>query len=181
MPPKGWKKDAQGNYPTTSYIKEQEKLTVDDLLFPKSIITALAKDSIQQIDTDSKILISKDASLALQRSSTVFVNHVLMAAREIAQNNDRKSCNEEDVLNALDQIGMVGFKSIVRVKVVEYEKCLQQRKAEKAAAAARAGSKKDDQLLEDNSEPPEQEHEQDDSVTSDLEGASTKRVKISEE
>ncbi|AAS54542.1 AGR053Wp [Eremothecium gossypii ATCC 10895] len=139
MPPKGWKKDAQGNYPTTSYIKEQEKLTVDDLLFPRSIITSLAKDAVHQAvqtaEQDPRVMLSKDASLALQRSSTVFVNHLLMHARQIAQSNDRKSCSGEDVLKALDQIGLAGFESVVRERVVEYEKEVQRRRAEKTPAA----------------------------------------------
>ncbi|AMD18931.1 HBR030Wp [Eremothecium sinecaudum] len=128
MPPKGWKKDAQGNYPTTSYIKEQEKVTVDDLLFPKSIITSIAKEALHSATPDSKVMLSKDASIALQRSSTVFVNHLLMYARENAKNNDSKSCNEDDILSALEQIGLTGFKPIIRNKVVEYERALRQRK-----------------------------------------------------
>lgn len=128
MPPKGWKKNAQGNYPTTSYIKEQEKLTIDDLLFPKTIVTSLAKYSIQEIDSEKKVLISKDASLALQRSATVFVNHLLMFTREISKNDSKKSCREEDVLNALDQLGFGGFKSIIRQKLDDYNQFVQLKK-----------------------------------------------------
>lgn len=88
MPPKGWRKDAQGNYPTTSYIKEQENITIQDLLFPKSTIVNLAREVPQQ--SGKKLLINKDASLALQRGATVFVNHLLLFAREIAKSQDKK-------------------------------------------------------------------------------------------
>lgn len=125
MPPKGWRKDAQGNYPTTSYIKEQESVTIQDLLFIKSVITHLAKD----VDHgDKKMMINKDAILALQRSATVFVNHLLMFAREIAKGNDRKSCNINDVLDALDQVGFGGFKTILSTKMVDYQRAVELRK-----------------------------------------------------
>lgn len=130
MPPKGWRKDAQGNYPTTSYVKEQENITIHDLLFPKSVITSLAREGGCSViksnfddSTEEKksIMINKDASLALQRSATVFVNHLLMFARESAREQDRKSCNADDVMTALDQIGLMGFKSIVREKLDDYQ------------------------------------------------------------
>ncbi|CCF56837.1 hypothetical protein KAFR_0B05420 [Kazachstania africana CBS 2517] len=122
MPPKGWRKDAQGNYPTTSYIKEQENITIDDLLFPKSIIVRLAKEVQDANNGDKKLVISKDASLALQRSATVFVNHLLLFAREIAREQDKKSCNSDDVLNALDHIGLPGLKALVVNRLDDYQK-----------------------------------------------------------
>ncbi|AQZ13483.1 DPB4 (YDR121W) [Zygosaccharomyces parabailii] len=133
MPPKGWRKDAQGNYPTTSYIKEQESVTIQDLLFIKSVITQLAKD----VDHgDKKMMINKDAILALQRSATVFVNHLLMFAREIAKGQDRKSCNINDVLDALDQVGFGGFKTILSTKMVDYQRALELRKINRSRRPA---------------------------------------------
>lgn len=126
MPPKGWRKDAQGNYPTTSYMKEQESVTIQDLLFPKSLITQLAKEV--NGDSDKKLLINKDTALALQRSSTVFVNYLCMYAREIAESQDRKSCNINDIYDALDQIGFGGFKTIINSKMIAYQEALDQKK-----------------------------------------------------
>lgn len=126
MPPKGWRKDAQGKYPSTSYTKEQECLTVDDLLFPKSAILRLAKEvttSQEEGDVaEKRLMISSDVSLALQRSATVFVNHLLMFARELACKQDRKSCGVDDVLSALDYIGHGGLAPIVQSKLQEYQK-----------------------------------------------------------
>ncbi|CAI4344233.1 BDM_1a_G0010240.mRNA.1.CDS.1 [Saccharomyces cerevisiae] len=129
MPPKGWRKDAQGNYPTTSYIKEQENITIQDLLFPKSTIVNLAREVPQQ--SGKKLLINKDASLALQRGATVFVNHLLLFAREIAKSQDKKSCSVDDVLSALDHIGHSALKGLVRDKLDEYQAAVEQRKKEK--------------------------------------------------
>lgn len=129
MPPKGWRKDAQGNYPTTSYIKEQENITIQDLLFPRSAIVNLAREVPQQ--SGKKLLINKDASLALQRGATVFVNHLLLFAREIAKSQDKKSCSVDDVMSALDHIGQSALKGAVRDKLEEYQAAVELRKKEK--------------------------------------------------
>lgn len=159
MPPKGWKKDAQGNYPTTSYMKEQESVTIQDLLFPKSVITQLAKEV--NGDSEKKLLVSKDTALALQRSSTVFVSHLCMFAREIALSQDRKSCNINDVYDALDQIGFGGFKSIINSKIVAYQEALEMRKRQK-------GSEK----TEENGSENEEEEQQEEQAQGDEQGAS---------
>lgn len=131
MPPKGWRKDSQGNYPQQSFIKEQEKLTIDDLLFPKSTVLNLAKEVQMENDPNKKLIISKDASLALQRSASVFVNHLLMFAREWAKDHDRKSCNVDDILAALEQTGHPGLKPIVQARVNEYQQMIAARKQAK--------------------------------------------------
>lgn len=145
MPPKGWRKDAQGNYPTKSYIKEQENVTINDLLFPRSTIIQIAKDvhnatqnhnnheSDNVSETDGnpsakKLMINKDASIALQRSATVFVNYLLMFAREIAKDSGKKSCNVDDIMLALDHIGFSGFKSIINDRLIEYQRAKELKK-----------------------------------------------------
>lgn len=136
MPPKGWRKDAQGNYPTTSYMKEQENITIDDLLFPRSVIVALARDVQQKtweaaaaaaaangsgaVPPEQKLLINKDAAMALQRSATIFVNHLLMFAREFSRENDKRTCTAEHVLQALEYIGFPGLKYAVQEKTNEW-------------------------------------------------------------
>ena len=129
MPPKGWRKDAQGNYPTTSYVKEQENITIDDLLFPRSVVVSLAKEVLQGgNENERKLVLTKDAQLALQRSATVFVNHLLLFARELAKDLDKKSCGVDEVLLALDHIGYPGLKHMVVAKLEEYRNYKQQQK-----------------------------------------------------
>lgn len=145
MPPKGWRKDAQGNYPTTSYMKEQEKVTMQDLLFPRSVIMTLAKEvpemqqqQVQQqtqMETNiaaKKLVITKDASLALQHGATVFVNHLLMYARELAKEQDRRSCNVDDILNSLEHMGHPGLKPLVVNRLEDYKEALEWKKQLKA-------------------------------------------------
>ncbi|CCH62430.1 hypothetical protein TBLA_0H01430 [Henningerozyma blattae CBS 6284] len=170
MPPKGWRKDAQGNYPTTSYVKEQENITIQDLLFPRSSVVNIAKSTFsstaEQISEDlndneigddadinndniveensNKILVSKDAGLALQRSSTVFVNHLLLFAREIAKDQYRKTCNPDDILNALDAIGHPGLKGIVSERLQEYQNALLLKKEYKRLHGTSSSDKRKD-------------------------------------
>ncbi|CDO96259.1 unnamed protein product [Kluyveromyces dobzhanskii CBS 2104] len=135
MPPKGWRKDSEGNYPNTSYVKEQEKISIDDLLFPKSIVTSLAKESLQNAfhkgDEERRITVSKDAALAMQRSATVFVNHLLLFARMNAKNSNRKSCNDQDIMQALDTLGLGALKSILTEKMQGYQEAMLWKKQNK--------------------------------------------------
>ncbi|CCE61255.1 hypothetical protein TPHA_0A01720 [Tetrapisispora phaffii CBS 4417] len=159
MPPKGWKKDSEGKYPTTSYVKEQENVTIQDLLFPRSVAVSLAKEGANSIlgpgvseqDVDvanvdeeqvgesdapkktksNSVMINKDASLAVQRSATVFVNHLLMFARDMAKQKGRKSCNADDVMEALEVIGYAGFKPMIREKLDDFQSIQTLRKQRK--------------------------------------------------
>ena len=175
MPPKGWRKDAQGNYPATSYMKEQENITIEDLLFPRSVIVGLAKE-VQQIsqsdldnnDIERKLVINKDASIALQRSATIFVNHLLMFAREIAKEQDKRSCNMDDILAAVEYVGFPGLKNVIMDKMVGYQQ----------AQSIIKQHKKDDQN-KDNGNTEEETNEDKKEEEEDEENA-TKKTKTSD-
>lgn len=132
MPPKDGKK--QG----TAGSKDQQKLSIDDLLFPRTTIASLAKEGGAHADKSAekdeelrKVVLSKDAVTALQRSATIFVNHLLMYAREGAAGQGRKSCSVDDVLSALVDCGMEGLEMLVRSKLDAYQRALELRKSEK--------------------------------------------------
>lgn len=178
MPPKGWRKDAQGNYPATSYMKEQENITIEDLLFPRSVIVGLAKE-VQQIsqteigeqDSEKKLVINKDASIALQRSATIFVNHLLMFAREIAKEQDKRSCNMDDILAAVEYVGFPGLKNVIMDKMAGYQqaqKIIKQHKQQDQV-------KEDDETKEDDKDETNKEVNEE---TGEEENA-TKKVKTS--
>ncbi|CCK71730.1 DNA polymerase epsilon noncatalytic subunit KNAG_0H03150 [Huiozyma naganishii CBS 8797] len=126
MPPKGWRKDSQGNYPTTSYIKEQENVKVEDLLFPRSTVLQLAKQC--EPEGGPRLVVARDAGLALQRSATVFVNHLLMFAREAAAEQDRRTCSVDDVLQALERAGHPQLRPLLQLRMQKW--------TESAAASA---------------------------------------------
>lgn len=167
MPPKGWRKDSQGNYPQQSFIKEQEKLTIDDLLFPKSTVLNLAKEVQMENDPNKKLIITKDASLALQRSASVFVNHLLMFAREWAKDHDRKSCNVDDILVALEHTGHPGLKPIVQARVNEYQQMMAARKQAKLR-----------EMPNQTEATPEQEENNDAIIEGEEEDQSNKKQKV---
>ncbi|KAH3901927.1 DNA polymerase epsilon noncatalytic subunit SCDLUD_001712 [Saccharomycodes ludwigii] len=120
MPPKGWRKDSSGNYPQKSYAKEQQQISINDLLFPKATIVSLAKkymkketaiqgqEDAHDDDAPRKLIMSKDSTLALQRSATVFVNYLLIHARAFALNKNKKSISADDIRSALEEIGFGG-------------------------------------------------------------------------
>ena len=183
MPPKGWRKDAQGNYPATSYMKEQENITIEDLLFPRSVIVGLAKD-VQQIsqsetgdqDTERKLVINKDASIALQRSATIFVNHLLMFAREIAKEQDKRSCNMDDILAAVEYVGFPGLKNVIMDKMVSYQQAQSIIKEHKKDDQTKDTNKTED---ENNEELTKDDNEEDNEEGKE-EATSAKKTKISE-
>lgn len=132
MPPKGWRKNAEGKFPQNS--KDSEFVSIDDILFPKSLIQKLAK-SIAQTE-DGNMIISKDSLTALQRSATVFVSHVMYHARLIAKAADRKTVNSSDILKALEKAGLMGFVPEVKTKLMAFENNLEIKKKQKAEAKA---------------------------------------------
>ncbi|SCU87210.1 LAFA_0E05380g1_1 [Lachancea sp. 'fantastica'] len=131
--------------PVASHAKEQQNVTIEDLLFPRTTIANLAKDSVllgsqkdgaQEKDGDDqdeqkKVVLSKDAVTALQRAATVFVNYLMVMSREGASFQNRKSCNVDDVLAALDHCGLEGLSALVRERLDEYNKALELRKLDK--------------------------------------------------
>lgn len=147
MPPKDGKKQAPGKSSATANAKDGQKVSIEDLLFPRTVIASLAKESAQHgQDRDTaakdeevrKVMLSKDAVTALQRSATVFVNHLLVYARESAGAQGRRSCSVDDVLLALNQCGMEGLEGLVRAKLDAYLQMLELRKQEKSAPRSAA-------------------------------------------
>ncbi|SCV04403.1 LAMI_0H15852g1_1 [Lachancea mirantina] len=172
MAPKSRKEDAQNVGAGTGSAKDQENVSIDDLLFPKSTIMALAREAATPgIDenaesTGKKLILSKDAVTALQRSATVFVNHLLMYAREEAHSQDRKNCNVTDILEALVALGFVDIKPVVQEKVEAYQQMLNLRKAAKVVTTDRDQEMKDVDGAEedDDDENDEDEMEEEDDL-----------------
>lgn len=151
MPPKGWRKNAEGKFPQGH--KDSEFVSIDDILFPKSVIQKLAKSIVQS--EDGNMIISKDSLTALQRSATVFVSHLMFHARQVAKNADRKTVNALDILQALEKAELMGFVPEVQLKLATFEHNAEVKKKQKAEAKA-AGNDVEDgpaaKKLKDNSE-----------------------------
>lgn len=131
MPPKGWRKNTEGQVPSNG--KNPDPVSIDDILFPKSITLRLAKSVVNNSDGDdssSNMLLAKDSVLALQRSATVFVSHILFQAREFAKSQNRKTVSTHDIINALEKAEFKGFVPGIKQKLDIYEKLMQQKRKE---------------------------------------------------
>ncbi|KAK6454692.1 histone-fold-containing protein [Scheffersomyces xylosifermentans] len=117
MPPKGWRKNAEGQYPQPN--KDSELVSIDDILFPRSTVQKIAKTIISE--DDSNMILAKDSLTALQRSATVFVSHVLFHARQLSKEGSRKTINTQDILHALEKAEFSGFVPEVKHKLSSHE------------------------------------------------------------
>ncbi|KAK6461065.1 DNA polymerase epsilon subunit D [Scheffersomyces coipomensis] len=119
MPPKGWRKNADGQYPQPA--KDSELISIDEILFPRSTVLKLAKGIINEEDGSNNMIIAKDALIAIQRSATVFVSHVMFHANQSSKAESRKTVNTQDILTALDRAEFSGFIPEVKENLAVYE------------------------------------------------------------
>ncbi|KAH3684680.1 hypothetical protein WICPIJ_004345 [Wickerhamomyces pijperi] len=109
MPPKGWRKNAEGSHPV--HTKERDQISIDDILFPKATVTRLAKGVL------SEGLISKDSVTAIQRSATAFVSYILVSARTNAKRFDRKTVSPQDIFAALKSCEFGDFSEHIQAEL----------------------------------------------------------------
>ncbi|RCK54593.1 DNA polymerase epsilon subunit D [Candida viswanathii] len=146
MPPKGWRKNAEGQYPQPS-SKENELISIDDILFPRTTIQKLAKNIISDDENNAALMtIAKDSLLALQRSATVFVSHMFFQAKEIAKEANRKTVSAQDMLGALERAEFSGFLPEVKQKLTQFETLA----AAKRLLKANGGPVKEPEVVEES-------------------------------
>lgn len=146
MPPKGWRKNAEGQYPQPS-SKENELISIDDILFPRSTIQKLAKSIISDEENNTALMtIAKDSLLALQRSATVFVSHMFFQAKEIAMEANRKTVSAQDMLGALERAEFSGFLPEVKQKLTHFEAVA----AAKRQLKVNGNSEKEPEIVEES-------------------------------
>lgn len=127
MPPKGWRKNAEGQYPLQH--KDLDLTSIDDILFPRATVQKLAKQLLSTNDgEDSNSIMAKDSVIALQRSATVFVSHIMFHARQISKEHSRKTVNAQDVLLAIEKADFPGFVPDVKQKLAGFEQQLEVKK-----------------------------------------------------
>ncbi|SCU90294.1 LADA_0F03070g1_1 [Lachancea dasiensis] len=190
MPPKNVKKDpSSGKSSAAQRTKENEKVSIEDLLFPRSTIVNLAKEcSVQGADVgvadeeQKKVILSKDAVTALQRSATVFVNRLMIYARNVSLYQGRKSCNVDDILEALRHCGLEGLTGLVRERLDEYQHALEMRKLEKKEGVAKETGTLQKEPTDNEIETVEQEAAQDEPIDgAETEPESTKKPRLQQE
>lgn len=121
MPPKGWRKNAEGQYPLQK--QDLDLVSIDDILFPRATVQKLAKAILNsnEDESESNSIMAKDSVIALQRSATVFVSHLMFHARKISKESSRKTVNAQDILAAIERAEFPGFLPEVKLKLATFE------------------------------------------------------------
>ena len=132
MPPKGWRKNTEGQYPQPN--KDQDLVSIDEILFPRATVQKLAKNIMNASSDEgaSNMILAKDSMTALQRSSTVFVSHLMFQARQISKDEGRKTINAQDIISALEKAEFSGFIPEVKQKLSVFESNIALKKKHKA-------------------------------------------------
>lgn len=116
MPPKGWKKYADGFKPATSQgtpAQARQTFSIEELQMPRSAVLKLAK-------TSTTGALPKDGVTALQRSATVFINYVCNQANKECQKSGRKMLAPQDIEAALEKLGFGGFIGQVKLETQKF-------------------------------------------------------------
>ncbi|EEB09657.2 DNA polymerase epsilon subunit Dpb4 [Schizosaccharomyces japonicus yFS275] len=103
--------------------KKEEKVLIDDLLLPKSIISRIVKGVLPP-----KTMVQRDALKSMSDSATVFINYLASAANEKALSNSRKIVSPQDVLSALDDVEFGEFREELNEHFHAYEALLKEKK-----------------------------------------------------
>ncbi|KAJ2755854.1 hypothetical protein GGI19_001315 [Coemansia pectinata] len=78
--------------------------TIEDLDFPKAVLTRVIKSSLPE-----NISIQKEARHGVAKASTVFVSYLAATANDCARESGHKTIMTQDVLKALEAIGLGDF------------------------------------------------------------------------
>ncbi|KAG5417003.1 DPB4 [Candida metapsilosis] len=140
MPPKGWKKNAD---PSEQPFRDTDPVSIDDILFPRSTISKLARSITLDEDNQNNMTLAKDSLLALQRSATVFVSYMLFHAKQVSKASGRKTVTAQDIMSALERAEFAGFLPEVKQRLGEFEsmaKAKKQKKLEERSSGQEDGS-----------------------------------------
>ncbi|KAJ2329759.1 hypothetical protein GGI00_003865 [Coemansia sp. RSA 2681] len=78
--------------------------TIEDLDFPKAVLTRVIKSSLPD-----NISIQKEARQSVSKASTVFVSYLAATANDCARESGHKTIMTGDVFKALEAIGLADF------------------------------------------------------------------------
>ena len=150
MPPKGWRKNGD----SAPISKDTELVSIDDILFPRSTIQKLAKGILSDASGTAlgdNMSLTKDSLIAVQRSATVFVSHMMFHARLIAKDLGRKNVNSQDILHALERADLAGFAPEIKQKLSLFELDAEAKKKSKQDAKDQTDEPAAKKLRDNNS------------------------------
>ncbi|KAJ1662470.1 hypothetical protein IW140_005273 [Coemansia sp. RSA 1813] len=85
-------------------MSSAQQTTIDDLDFPKAVLTRLIKSSLPE-----NIAIQKEARQAVTKAATVFVSYLAATANDCAREGGHKTIVSSDVFKALEAVGLADF------------------------------------------------------------------------
>lgn len=74
---------------------------VSDFKMPEKVVTKLLKESLPD-----NVVVSKDAKNAVCRSASIFILQLSIAAAEKAQENKRRTLENQDIIKAVTDLGL---------------------------------------------------------------------------
>ncbi|KAJ2233559.1 hypothetical protein H4R99_007464 [Coemansia sp. RSA 1722] len=132
--------------------------TIDDLDFPKAVLTRIVKSSLPD-----NIAIQKEARLAVNRASTVFVSYLAATANDCARESGHKIIMPNDVFKALEAVGLGDFIDKLQDDLALHSSIVKQKKdmaAKNKAAGGEGDQEEDEEEQEGHEEQEEQEEEE---------------------
>ncbi|PBP25432.1 CBF/NF-Y family transcription factor [Diplocarpon rosae] len=116
-----------------------------DLSMPKSIVTRLAKGVLPP-----NTQIQGNATIAISKSATVFVNYVSSHANEHAAASNRKTITPQDIFNALDDLEFPDFRNRLEAELAKYNEVqTDKRNVYRSKVASKASGTGEEEVAED--------------------------------
>ncbi|KAJ2161126.1 hypothetical protein GGF46_001715 [Coemansia sp. RSA 552] len=112
---------------------------IDDLDFPKAILTRMIKASLPE-----HISVQKEARNAVTKAATVFVNYLAATANDCAREAGHKNIMSADVMKALEAVGLADFIEQLKVDLEAHTRLAKEKKDQAAKEKAAAESHDDE-------------------------------------
>ncbi|KAJ2002648.1 hypothetical protein H4R26_003505 [Coemansia thaxteri] len=151
---------------------ESNAASIEDLDFPKAVLTRLIKSSVPD-----NISIQKEARLGVSKAATVFVSYLAATANDCARESGHKTIMAADVFRALEAVGLGDFTDRLRKDLDAFSSLAKEKKelAQRARAAtgeANPGEDVEDDLAEEEEEEEEEVVQEDMDVDDDEDAGS---------
>eukprot|EP01067_Filipodium_phascolosomae_P002119 Filipodium_phascolosomae@DN2301_c0_g1_i13.p3 len=86
----------------------------DDLEFPHSLIARIVKNALPD---SSATVVTKDASLAINRATSLFVMYLTDSAQEVAKSSKRSTIQGQHILQAMVECGFDNFAVLIKDEI----------------------------------------------------------------
>ncbi|KAI9499841.1 hypothetical protein GGI25_005583 [Coemansia spiralis] len=97
--------------------------TIEDLDFPKAVLTRLIKGSLPE-----NIAIQKDARQSVAKAATVFVSYLAATANDCARESGHKTIMTNDVFKALEAVGLSDFIERLQIDFAAHTALMKEKK-----------------------------------------------------